>query len=678
VSTIGASGALSKLMEMAGANGGKNPLTPLSNADIAMLGNSVANLDPTQSDANFQKNLKVYRDIFVRAYRATGGEVGNDGEPVGLTTEAQRKMAAGFGANEKAQDVPPEIQRANAAFLAGWDGNPDSYVNFRQELDKQFGYQSPTEDYRAWAVNAAKARAQGQDIPTVIPPMKAPMSKVEQLRNNAVNNPVGAFVAGAADAGGLGIPSMLAREQMDALAQDHQLAVPLGQILGAVGATSGLGMMGRKAATAVGLERLLGGGKGAQFARNMATDTAYGGAYGGIANGDPLTGAAAGAVGSAAGQGVGKALGAAVGGLEVPAITQQLRARGIPLTPGQMMGGIPKSIEDAMTSLPGAGDMILARRLEGVRGFNDAAMRDAGAPVGATPNGIGERGVQDLLGQIGNAYDNATAGVRMPLDEQFGQDMAAARALTATLPEDLARKYDLALTNRVSPIEQAGELTGDAYQQSFRGLKSYRAENTKPGFEQDYRNAITSGMDALTGQMQRGGGAEVVQGLANADKAYRAAKTIEDAVKAARNGSRSGEIQTFTPSQLNDAATKSANKYGGGRQFSDLIDAGQSVLPSQIPDSGTGRRLMQNLAMTGALGGGAAGYAGLTGDYENTMKAAALLGLLTAGGTKAGQRVINDALTVRPEALLSAGRKIRKRQGMFGAAAVPLFLEEFK
>lgn len=75
VKTVGAAGALQKIMEMAQVNGGKNPLTPLSNADFIALGESISNLDPTRADATFQKNLKVYADIYKRALMAVGGDL---------------------------------------------------------------------------------------------------------------------------------------------------------------------------------------------------------------------------------------------------------------------------------------------------------------------------------------------------------------------------------------------------------------------------------------------------------------------------------------------------------------------------------------------------------------------------------------------------------------------------
>lgn len=90
VESIGASGALAKVMDMARQNGGKNPLTPLSEGDFANIGKSIANLDPKQSDADFQRNLDTYRSLYLRAFQGAGGKLGPDGEPEGYRSPDRR------------------------------------------------------------------------------------------------------------------------------------------------------------------------------------------------------------------------------------------------------------------------------------------------------------------------------------------------------------------------------------------------------------------------------------------------------------------------------------------------------------------------------------------------------------------------------------------------------------
>lgn len=587
--------------------------------------------------------------------------------------------AAGAGATQGGSPVAKEYQDAHAAFIAQNLGSPsfaDDYVKFRVENDQKYGFGSDIEGYRNFANTISNSKnMQGRTINPTIPPVAKPLSSVDQFRNNMVSNPVGAGIAGAADAGGFGVPSMLAPQQMSALGDQNPTAMALGQVAGSIVGTGALGKAGGMGLNTLarGAPRLAAAARNASpFARSLATDAAYSGIYGANTGQDPLASAVMGAIGSAAGQGVGAGLGRATAGVMRSAPAQALRARGIPMTIGQQMGGFAKSVEDALTSLPGVGDLVNARRLEGLRAFNQQALNEAGQPIGANVTQTGEEGVSSLLEQIGNSYDQATAGAQVPLDAQFWQDLNNVALAYRKLPPDYAARFGTAMDNRVGPIAQAGEMTGDAYQQAIRGIKGYRASADKaaPGFEQDYRDALTLAQDALTGQMQRGGGSQVVDGLSRSDQAYRMAKTISEAVKAARNGSRSGEVQTFTPSQLVDAGTKSQTKFGGKRPFAGLADAGQKVLPSALPDSGTAKRLMQ-----AGIGAGGVGAAYGLGDAETAAKTAGVLGLLGLGGTKTGQRALEKLLFERPDVLKRAGRAIGKRKGLFGTATLPFMIE---
>lgn len=84
--TLKSSGALQRVMEMSKANGGKNPLTPLSNSDFAALGDSITSLDQGLTDQKFQENLNVMRNLYLRAFKGSGGKtyIGdrNTGKPV--------------------------------------------------------------------------------------------------------------------------------------------------------------------------------------------------------------------------------------------------------------------------------------------------------------------------------------------------------------------------------------------------------------------------------------------------------------------------------------------------------------------------------------------------------------------------------------------------------------------
>ena len=346
------------------------------------------------------------------------------------------------------------------------------------------------------------------------------------------------------------------------------------------------------------------------------------------------------------------------------------------MTVGSVLGGNLKKIEDAATSTPIIGNVIGNRRMEGVEAVANRMAGDSLEPIGGTvaATEYGEPMVNDLLQQGSDAYGAATAGARVPLDPQFGPDMAAVRAQGGMLPDDLSGRFDKAIDNRIAPVEQAGELTGDTFQQAVRGLKSYRAEATKPGFEQDYRNALSGGIDALKGQMMRGGGQSVVEELGKADEAWKRIKIIQKAVEAARNGNRSGQVGLPMPSQFNDAAYKAAAKFGGPRFNGELLDAAQQVLPSKLGDSGTAMRGLVAggaLGLPTVLGAGAGSNEGVTGAGVGGL-AGGLGGalLLAAGGSKPIQKALVKALVDRSGKLAPfrvAGDRLVQGAGRVGA-----------
>jgi hypothetical protein len=588
----------------------------------------------------------------------------------------QQQRAAPMGSTQGAQQLPPEMQAAHQAYIRANAGrmNPDDYANFMTSLHEQYGIQPATPDeYRDFARRASQP---GVTVNPDIPNPSRPLSGADQIRNNMINNPAGAFGAGLADAGGFGVISALAGDRMNALGDastGNAIGMGLGQVAGAIGGTSALGKLAGKGVSRIAPNLLGGGGRG-QFARNLATDAAYSGIYGGVTGGDPLSNAAMGVAGSAGGQAVGKGLGALTRGVGGSSAVQALRQRGIPLTVGQGLGGRFKSIEDALTSMPFVGDTINARRLEGLRGFNREAMNEAGKPIGATVSNIGEQGTAGLFDQISNSYDNATAGVSVPLDPQFNTDLGNVAMASRRLPPDHQSRFATAMDNRVGPIAAAGEMTGDAYQQAMRGLKGYRssAAQAAPGFEGDYREALSLAMDSLTNQMTRGGGSKVTKGLKASDEAYKKAKTLQKAIEAAKNGSGSGEIQVFTPAQLNTAATQAARKFGGQRPMAELIDQGQTVLPSRIPDSGTTGRALTSL-LAGSVAGGGAGYA--TGGADGAMNGALLGGAAMAAGSRPAQDLALKVLMDRPEFLRMLGSQIEKRRGLLGSATLPFLIQ---
>lgn len=224
-----------------------------------------------------------------------------------------------------------------------------------------------------------------------------------------------------------------------------------GGALGAAGAEMGLARAGLGAGAAA-----LGG------------DALYGAAYGAgsTENGSRLLGAAGGGLGglagSYAGRGIARGVGSAFRGVQ-DANVQGLRAAGVPLTAGQALGGTAKGIEDRLSGLPVVGDMVNARRLEGMQGFNRAAFDEALAPISANTGGVtGEAGIDAALAARSEGYKRALDGVSVQEDPAFTAQFQAAQQAASRLPSEMAdnARYTLGKVDEGfqsnSPIQKTG------------------------------------------------------------------------------------------------------------------------------------------------------------------------------------------------------------------------------
>jgi hypothetical protein len=436
----------------------------------------------------------------------------------------------------------------------------------------------------------------------------------------------------------------------------------------------GAGLASRFAPNLLSAESLV-----ARAGRTLAPDAIYGAGRGGVVDGDPLSGAVAATAGSAAGNLLGKGIGGAIKGVAQSPASQYLASQGVFQTVGQKMGGLAKATEDRMMSLPWVGDAVGKLRTDSFQDFNRAAFRQGGEPIGAQVDNFGENGLNSLQGKIGGAYDNATAGVNVPLDNQWPIDLQGVAAASNRLPPAARTSFGQAMDNTAGVLDQAGAITGDLYQNAMRSLKGYKANASAAagGFDGDYKDALSLTQGALRGQMERGGGQSVVDGLGNADAAYRNFKTLADAAARAKNTG-----QVFSPAQLNMSAFKTQGNFPGQRPFAQLADAGQEVLPSKIPDSGTAGRLAQ-LGMPGMLTGAAglgagAGYASDTNPMSTALGSLAAITALRAGATKPVQGILSKLLInsgKSPGRDLTASQ-VRKLGGLFGKASIPLLLEQ--
>lgn len=392
------------------------------------------------------------------------------------------------------------------------------------------------------------------------------------------------------------------------------------------------------------------------------------------------TGAGAGA-GAAAGKG-----GNMLAGMVAPSLRQtvaKLMSEGVQLTPGQMAGGVARTLEDKAMSIPITGDAIAAARRRGYEQFNRAAWNRALEPLGETmPDTVKMgRDASDYVGdRLSAAYGRILPRLRLTSvqnDPIFVADLdSIVNAARSALPEGefyqlekLAREQILGKLGTAG-TSMDGELINGIDSMLGSEVRGYKGDPTHD--KRKLGQAIEELQIAFRDLLERQNPREAAA-LRATREGY--ANYVRVAKAAASTGTATNE-GIFSPAQLN-AAVRSEDRttrklgYSKGRALlQDLSDAGQAVLPSKYPDSGTAGRLM--------LGGGALGVAELLHHPE------AILGLLAGAApyTPPASKAMNMALgrlaqpagptrNALADLLRNSGRLAAPAAGAAGAAVAP-------
>jgi hypothetical protein len=237
---------------------------------------------------------------------ADGGN--NPPPPPPILSSDSPLRAAPSGSTQAAAPLPQAMQDEYAQWMGQNSRNldPARYADFRASLDEKYGFPVTLDQrskYKEWANGARDAAAQGAVSFQLNPPTRQ-LSGFEQFRNDAVNNPAGAFMANLGNAGGFGMVDVLAGDKMDALRDANPVSSTLGEAAGGITGSfaTGAGLSAASRAVENPIARAL-------LSSPLAADVAYGGVYGATQGDDPLYGAVAGAGGALVGNAVGRQIG---------------------------------------------------------------------------------------------------------------------------------------------------------------------------------------------------------------------------------------------------------------------------------------------------------------------------------------------------------------------------------
>ena len=360
----------------------------------------------------------------------------------------------------------------------------------------------------------------------------------------------------------------------------------------------------------------------------------------------------------------------------------ELAKKGVRLTPGQRMGGKTKLIEERMTSIPFAGDIISDQQAQAMADFNRAAMNEALKvlddakprfnsavsllkPKTRVPKNLsGNEAFQFANNVISDAYNEVVPKMSVNLNEGFENDLVSIVRKNAGLGPDGLQKFQSKLETIFGRTGEQGAKGSVSRDISGSTLKSIDSDlsteisnysRSPIAAERDLGSAMREVQTLLRDSMESSN-PDVMKDYKKAQMAWRSLLPVRRAV--ANATAKSGD---FTPKQLLQASKavdrskdKLATAKGQGIQ-QPFAQKAQEVLGQNVGDMGTADRAALMLAAQQGfqaplrtLAGGGALTLGAGAMYRNPMGRAAATGLLAAPGALGRQGApVTGAMTGR-------------------------------
>lgn len=625
VSTIKANAAFKEIQELEKAG---IKLTPISNVDIDLLGQTLVDVDPTKGmPRGFQNRMDTVIADFGRAYLELGGnpaDIAKQYEIVAGQPLPQGLLPKSFVAELKALEpkgeaAPPQPGDMEATPVTELKaGAGEKYVAEQDkraaaELQRMFDSGASRDALIAAArelgvkVEEADLDAlldyrekQGRGARFVPTERERPLS--EQLIGAVAESPVGAYAieAGSALTGGMtdelaGLiggeeAAEKARFARDFAQTESPIASTLGGLSGsimasfpALGAVRAVapGLSGTRAALAS--EGLLGAITGA----GESEDSRLLGA---------LTGGATGLAAGAAPGALGRVLSP-----RTPEAVTAMRKAGVDMSVGQTLG-MPGAEASLAGVLPGGGDVALRAQRKAFEEFQDAYLNDALSNLGiALPKGLKPtKRFEAAQKAFDDAYTSARAQMQVVPDAGMRNDILAFRQrlegdeFSADTAQRLNKLLEDQLTKRIG-----GPLSGDKYKSLSSLLGKRRAAFAKQG-NAEMADGVAELQRIVDANARRNSAPEAVELLDRADKGY---AILTRAEEAARNlGNLPGE---FTPQQAVAAARKgdiSARNRAfvrGEARGQELAEQGVEALGAAPPADVS--RIERGIGMSGSV-----------------------------------------------------------------------------
>jgi hypothetical protein len=349
-----------------------------------------------------------------------------------------------------------------------------------------------------------------------------------------------------------------------------------------------------------------------------------------------------------------------------PEVTRLMEA-GVTPTPGQILGGVAKSTEDKLMSVPMLGDVIGAGRRRAIGDLNAAGYNRALEPIGKSATAArGAEGVARVSDQLAEAYSAVMPKLHLLPDDTLINDIVnVVEKAKKVLTDDAAKHLDKLVDSLV--MEHLGKsvdgVAGDQLKAmlSDLGKTSERMSGSAMSSERTVGGAISDIGAAIQKGLERGN-PQHAETLRNIDRGYANYVRIRAAGKMAGADQPPG----FSASQLRSAVSATDKSVGKGDTargrslMQDLSRDATDVLGYGVPDSGTTGRALMALAVGGGYAldptVGAAGALTALPYLPGGQGLAATLLARRAPSVRAVGRAATAVPQVVPQATYRAGR----------------------
>lgn len=367
---------------------------------------------------------------------------------------------------------------------------------------------------------------------------------------------------------------------------------------------------------------------------------------------------------------VGQKLISGLGRVLSPQVSQDVRSlaeKGVQLTPGQMLGGSVKRLEEGLKSIPVAGDIVLGAEKRALESFNKATFDDVLSPIGKKlpTNVIGRDAIDFADEAISKAYNKVLTKTTVTADNQLIEDLARITSQgLEDLPEATAKQLDNIINTKI---------LNKFKQDTIAGTKWKVIDSDLGKTAQDYLRSSNAN-EKILGRLIKETQFSIRDLLARANPQYadeitKANQSFSKFLRVERAAGMVGAPEgVFTPAQLLsaskslDSSLRKGKFSRGTAELQPLAEEAKRVIGSTVPDSGTAYRGITGL---GVLGGALL-------DPTTLLAPAAVSALYS----KPGQDLARLLILQRPELLRQAGTNLKQASPLLSNILTPGLLGE--